>query len=85
MFTNLVFLCSRYCTFVRSILTDIPFAQGTSGMYFFGGNGRTLKSSPVSYDGKLAERLWRNSCDLFLELKLAYDKNANLASQLQLG
>lgn len=77
-------LSSIVADIVNSILTDILFAQGTSGMYFFGGRGRMLKSSPMSYDGELAERLWRKSCDLFVELKLAYDKKtANLAYQLQ--
>lgn len=71
---------------ISSILDAALAPPGTSGMYFFGGKGRMLKSSPVSYDGKLAERLWRKSCDLFLELKLAYDrKTANLAYQLQLS
>ncbi|CAL5436819.1 unnamed protein product [Camellia sinensis] len=41
-----------------------------SGVYFFGGNGRTVNSSALSYDTKLAKELWDTSCDLFLELQL---------------
>ncbi|CAL5359773.1 unnamed protein product [Camellia sinensis] len=43
-----------------------------SGVYFFGGNGRTVNSSALSYDTKLAKELWDTSCDLFLELQLAF-------------
>lgn len=70
---------------INAILDAALTPPETSGIYFFGGKGRTLKSSPVSYNGKLAENLWMNSCDLFLELKLAYDKKtANLPSACEL-
>ncbi|XP_031114374.1 dehydrogenase/reductase SDR family member on chromosome X-like isoform X1 [Ipomoea triloba] len=56
---------------VCSIL-DAAFAPPEiSGVYFFGGNGRTLKSSPLSYNSKLAKDLWEASSDLFIELQLA--------------
>ncbi|KAI5605980.1 hypothetical protein BDE02_01G389300 [Populus trichocarpa] len=42
-----------------------------SGVYFFGGKGRTLNSSALSHNIRLAEKLWRSSSDLFLESKLA--------------
>ncbi|KAF6151064.1 hypothetical protein GIB67_042399 [Kingdonia uniflora] len=32
--------------------------QETSGKYFFGGRGRTIRSSAVLYDTKLSEELW---------------------------
>ncbi|KAF9591100.1 hypothetical protein IFM89_001444 [Coptis chinensis] len=37
-----------------------------SGEYFFGRSGRTITSSKLSYDTKLAGKLWRSSCELFL-------------------
>ncbi|CAK9143363.1 unnamed protein product [Ilex paraguariensis] len=40
-----------------------------SGVYFFGGNGRTLSSSALSYSTKFSKELWATSCDLFLELQ----------------
>ncbi|KAH9611555.1 hypothetical protein KSS87_019274 [Heliosperma pusillum] len=53
---------------------------GTSGMYFFGGNGRTMDSSPLSYDVKLSEELWETSCHLFTEMKCSYEKMATFGS-----
>ncbi|XP_013612369.1 PREDICTED: short-chain dehydrogenase TIC 32, chloroplastic [Brassica oleracea var. oleracea] len=40
-----------------------------SGKYFFGGNGRTIESSAVSRDPKLAKELWDTSCLIFDELQ----------------
>ncbi|XP_009122637.1 short-chain dehydrogenase TIC 32, chloroplastic [Brassica rapa] len=40
-----------------------------SGTYFFGGNGRTIESSAVSRDPKLAKELWDTSCLIFDELQ----------------
>ncbi|KAJ6752395.1 hypothetical protein OIU85_002792 [Salix viminalis] len=45
-----------------------------SGVYFFGGKGRTLNSSALSRNIRLAEKLWRSSDDLFLESKLICDR-----------
>ncbi|KAB5521855.1 hypothetical protein DKX38_026174 [Salix brachista] len=45
-----------------------------SGVYFFGGKGRTLNSSALSRNIRLAEKLWRSSDDLFLESKLISDR-----------
>ncbi|XP_028058831.1 short-chain dehydrogenase TIC 32, chloroplastic-like [Camellia sinensis] len=55
---------------VRSILDAALAPPEISGVYFFGGNGRTVNSSALSYDTKLAKELWDTSCDLFLELQL---------------
>ncbi|CAN1225245.1 Dehydrogenase/reductase SDR family member on chromosome X [Linum grandiflorum] len=56
---------------INSIL-DASFAPShVSGVYFFGGKGRTLKSSVLSYDTVVAEKLWSISCDLHFKLKLA--------------
>ncbi|KAL7167143.1 hypothetical protein ACSBR2_037756 [Camellia fascicularis] len=57
---------------VRSILDAALAPPEISGVYFFGGNGRTVNSSALSYDTKLAKELWDTSCDLFLELQLAF-------------
>ncbi|KAG2238793.1 hypothetical protein Bca52824_091964 [Brassica carinata] len=40
----------------------------TSGVYYFGGKGRTIKSSKASRDPKLGKELWETSCELFKEL-----------------
>ncbi|KAJ0232595.1 NAD(P)-binding Rossmann-fold superfamily protein [Hirschfeldia incana] len=41
----------------------------TSGVYYFGGKGRTIKSSKASRDPKLGKQLWETSCGLFKELQ----------------
>ncbi|KAK4761484.1 hypothetical protein SAY87_029368 [Trapa incisa] len=56
---------------VRAIIDAALAPPETSGVYFFGGNGRTIKSSPLSYSEKLAKELWATSHDLFRELELA--------------
>ncbi|KFK25830.1 hypothetical protein AALP_AA8G167400 [Arabis alpina] len=50
----------------------------TSGAYYFGGKGRTIKSSKVSRDPKLAKQLWETSCDLFNEMTMKDVKEALL-------
>ncbi|KAK6933211.1 Short-chain dehydrogenase/reductase SDR [Dillenia turbinata] len=55
---------------VNSIIDAALSPQDTSGVYFFGGRGRTMRSSALSYDRKLAEKLWAVSCDLFREAQL---------------
>ncbi|KAJ8764175.1 hypothetical protein K2173_005097 [Erythroxylum novogranatense] len=56
---------------VSSILDAALAPQEISGEYFFGGKGRTLNSSALSQDTKLAEKLWTASCNLFEQLELA--------------
>ncbi|KAL0681113.1 hypothetical protein Bca4012_047960 [Brassica carinata] len=41
----------------------------TSGVYYFGGKGRTIKSSKASRDPKLGKQLWETSCGLFDQLQ----------------
>ncbi|XAR70515.1 NADP-retinol dehydrogenase [Bertholletia excelsa] len=55
---------------INSILDAALAPPEMSGVYFFGGNGRTVRSSALSYDTKLAKELWATSCDLFQELQL---------------
>ncbi|KAF5182142.1 Dehydrogenase/reductase SDR family member on chromosome X [Thalictrum thalictroides] len=50
---------------VKSILDAALAPPELSGAYFFGGRGRTIASSVLSYDSKLAEKLWNSSCKLF--------------------
>ncbi|CAH8269984.1 unnamed protein product [Arabidopsis lyrata] len=40
-----------------------------SGKYFFGGQGRTIESSALSGDPKMAKELWDTSCLIFNELQ----------------
>ncbi|KNA15881.1 hypothetical protein SOVF_094130 [Spinacia oleracea] len=65
---------------VSSILDAALAPPETSGMYFFGGKGRAIKSSPLSYDTMLAKRLWGTSCDIFLELKRTYEKSTLISA-----
>ncbi|KAL0300617.1 UNVERIFIED_CONTAM: Short-chain dehydrogenase, chloroplastic [Sesamum radiatum] len=58
-------------TGVCSILDAALAPPEVSGVYFFGGNGRSLNSSPLFYDANLAKELWATSCNLFEELQLA--------------
>ncbi|EEF51832.1 short-chain dehydrogenase, putative [Ricinus communis] len=55
---------------VSSILDAALAPPETSAVYFFGGKGRILKSSALSRDISLAEKLWTTSCDIFENLKL---------------
>ncbi|XP_024995662.1 dehydrogenase/reductase SDR family member on chromosome X isoform X2 [Cynara cardunculus var. scolymus] len=50
---------------VSSILDAALAPPETSGLYFFGGNGRTVDSSALSYDLKLSRELWATSCHIF--------------------
>ena len=49
-------------------------------MYFFGGNGRTIRSSPLSYDLMLAKRLWWISSEIFLEMKHKSERSTALST-----
>lgn len=53
---------------VNAILDAALAPPEVSGIYFFGGKGRSIKSSSLSYDTKLAKKLWETSSDLFQEL-----------------
>ncbi|PSR93465.1 Dehydrogenase/reductase SDR family member on chromosome X like [Actinidia chinensis var. chinensis] len=55
---------------VRCILDAALAPPEISGVYFFGGNGRTVNSSALSYNTKFGKKLWATSCDLFRELQL---------------
>ncbi|KAL6542738.1 hypothetical protein OROHE_010258 [Orobanche hederae] len=57
-------------TGIRSIVDAALAPPEVSGVYFFGGNGRCLNSSSLSYDSALAKDLWSTSCNLFQELQL---------------
>ncbi|XP_062145977.1 uncharacterized protein LOC133853974 isoform X1 [Alnus glutinosa] len=52
---------------ISSILDAALAPPDLSGVYFFGGKGRTLNSSALSHNTKLAQELWNTSCDLFLQ------------------
>ncbi|XP_010276438.1 PREDICTED: dehydrogenase/reductase SDR family member on chromosome X isoform X2 [Nelumbo nucifera] len=47
-----------------------------SGVYFFGGRGRSVSSSALSYDTELAKKLWTSSCKLFIGLQHTCRENS---------
>ncbi|KAI3820585.1 hypothetical protein L1987_08133 [Smallanthus sonchifolius] len=49
--------------------------QETSGLYFFGGKGRTVDSFPQSYNLKLSREFWATPCDIFQVHLLMYNKD----------
>jgi len=51
---------------VEELYVDL-FLQEISGKYFFG--GRTIESSALSSDPKMAKELWDTSCLMFNELQ----------------
>ncbi|XP_021893798.1 short-chain dehydrogenase TIC 32, chloroplastic isoform X2 [Carica papaya] len=59
---------------VRSILDAALAPPEISGVYFFGGNGRTINSSSLSHNTRLAAELWKTSFDLFMESQLPLDE-----------
>lgn len=57
-------------TGVGAILDAALAPHEESGKYFFGGKGRTIKSSRLSYDTEVAMKLWEESSAIFKELQL---------------
>ncbi|XP_042509043.1 dehydrogenase/reductase SDR family member on chromosome X-like isoform X2 [Macadamia integrifolia] len=55
---------------VESIVDATLAPPESSGEYFFGGRGRTAKSSELSYDRELARKLWTSSYNLFMKSQL---------------
>ncbi|XP_042481436.1 dehydrogenase/reductase SDR family member on chromosome X-like isoform X2 [Macadamia integrifolia] len=55
---------------VESIVDATLAPPEASGEYFFGGRGRTVNSSELSYDPELAEKLWTSSYKLFMKSQL---------------
>lgn len=49
--------------------------QEASGLYFFGGDGRTVDSSALSYNLKLSRELWATSCDIFQDSLRVYNSD----------
>ncbi|XP_065853627.1 short-chain dehydrogenase TIC 32 A, chloroplastic-like [Euphorbia lathyris] len=63
---------------IGSILDAALAPPETSGVYFFGGKGRTLSSSALSHNMNLAEKLWTTSVDLFEEFA-SKEKDAQIS------
>ncbi|KAJ0914697.1 putative NADP-retinol dehydrogenase [Helianthus annuus] len=61
---------------VSSTLDAALAPPETSGLYFFGGNGRTVDSSALSYNIKLSRELWATSCDIFQDSLLIYNRDS---------
>ncbi|KAM6590484.1 hypothetical protein CsatA_013089 [Cannabis sativa] len=68
---NLVGLLQSPENGISSILDAALAPPEISGVYFFGGKGRTIKSSKLSYNDRLRHELWTTSSDLFLQSQLA--------------
>ncbi|KAK9076025.1 hypothetical protein SSX86_004355 [Deinandra increscens subsp. villosa] len=60
-------------TGVSSILDAALAPPEASGLYFFGGKGRTVDSSVLSYNPKLSRELWATSCDMFQDALQIYN------------
>lgn len=56
----------------RPIIDAALASPEVSGVYFFGGNGKTINSSAHSYDPKQSKDLWATSTEIFQELQRAY-------------
>nr|CAB3456870.1 unnamed protein product [Digitaria exilis] len=57
-------------TGVGAILDAALALPEKSGEYFFGGKGRTIRSSQLSYDTEVSKKLWEESSAIFKELHL---------------
>ncbi|XP_042006961.1 dehydrogenase/reductase SDR family member on chromosome X-like [Salvia splendens] len=68
-------------TGVNAIVDAALAPPEVSGVYFFGGRGRSLNSSALSYDAGLAKDLWDASCGLFEELQEAARQDGNCAAR----
>ncbi|KAK0587608.1 hypothetical protein LWI29_025676 [Acer saccharum] len=56
---------------INSVLDAALAPPETSGVYFFGGKGRTINSSVVSHNSKLAGELWTTSSNIYINSQLA--------------
>ncbi|PWA40891.1 NAD(P)-binding Rossmann-fold superfamily protein [Artemisia annua] len=61
---------------VSSMLDAALAHPETSGLYFFGGKGRTLESSALSHDIKLSRELWDTSNDILQDSLLGYNRGS---------
>ncbi|KAM0938307.1 putative NADP-retinol dehydrogenase [Dioscorea sansibarensis] len=59
-------------TGVDSIIDAALAPSDASGAYFFGGRGRTIRSSKLSYNAQLGKNLWSRSMMLFEELQSSF-------------
>lgn len=75
------FLCDE--NKAPSLEREICCFQEISGVYFFGGEGRILNSSGLTYNTKLAKELWNASSDLFLEASLASKETSSSDNLLE--
>ncbi|KAL5833242.1 hypothetical protein ACOSQ3_016916 [Xanthoceras sorbifolium] len=56
---------------ISSVLDAALAPPEMSGVYFFGGKGRIINSSLLSYNSKLAEELWTTSSNIYINSQLA--------------
>uniref|UniRef100_A0A453KNF2 Uncharacterized protein n=1 Tax=Aegilops tauschii subsp. strangulata TaxID=200361 RepID=A0A453KNF2_AEGTS len=57
-------------TGIGAVLDAALAPPEASGKYFFGGKGRTIRSSVLSYDIEVAKKLWAASSALLRDLRL---------------
>ncbi|KAK5840598.1 uncharacterized protein LOC108474740 isoform X2 [Gossypium arboreum] len=62
---------------VSSLIDAALAPPEASGVYFFGGKGRTVDSSVLSHNTKLAKELWDISDNLFMEASLDFKETAS--------
>lgn len=67
-------LLQRPDTGIGAVLDAALAPPEASGKYFFGGKGRTMRSSALSYDMEAAKKLWAESSALLQELQLRDDE-----------
>ncbi|KAI4365309.1 hypothetical protein MLD38_021303 [Melastoma candidum] len=82
-FLNLLGLLSLPERGVNSILDAALASPDTSGLYFFGGNGRNIASSLISHNEELASQLWATSTEIFVSAEIAAESSSN--SKLERG
>ncbi|ERN13771.1 hypothetical protein AMTRI_Chr06g176890 [Amborella trichopoda] len=64
---------------VQSIIDAALAPPEASGHYFFGGKGRTLESTFLSYDPKLSKELWISSNNLLQKAQLTLQKSGEIS------
>lgn len=67
IFLRLLLLCKSAEEGARSSVDAALASHEVSGKYFYGGKGRTIKSSLISYNVQAAEELWNFSNELLGE------------------
>ncbi|KAM7260853.1 hypothetical protein ACFE04_026328 [Oxalis oulophora] len=54
---------------MHAFILQLTVSREISGLHFFGGKGRVINSSKLSYDPKHAEQLWTTSSEILQQMK----------------